>query len=85
MGERDSLATSLVHSPPAVRSSTLQFPAEKDTPMARSLTIKHEETASTSWIMTGFLALAFGWLAATAIFASTADATSPQASPSAAE
>ena len=42
--------------------------------MARSLTIKHEETASTSWIMTGFLALAFGWLAATAIFASTADA-----------
>lgn len=25
--------------------------------------------------MTGFLALAFGWLAATAIFASTADAT----------
>jgi hypothetical protein len=43
--------------------------------MARSLTIKHEETASTSWIMTGFLALAFGWLAVTAIFASTADAT----------
>ncbi len=42
--------------------------------MARSLTIKHEETASTSSIMTGFLALAFGWLAATAIFASTADA-----------
>ena len=43
--------------------------------MARSLTIKHEETASTSWIMTGFLALAFGWLAVSAIFAATADAT----------
>ncbi len=43
--------------------------------MARSLTIKQEETAQTSWIMTGFLALAFGWLAVTAIFASTADAT----------
>jgi len=43
--------------------------------MARSLTIKQEETAQTSWIMTGFLVLAFGWLAATAIFASTADAT----------
>lgn len=43
--------------------------------MARSLTIKHEETAQTSWIMTGFLCLAFGWLAVTAIFAATADAT----------
>ena len=53
--------------------------------MARSLTIKHEETASTSWIMTGFLALAFGWLAATAIFASTADATSTKPSPLLAE
>lgn len=46
--------------------------------MARSLNIKHEETASTSWIMTGFLALAFGWLIVTAIFASTADATPSQ-------
>jgi hypothetical protein len=42
--------------------------------MARSLTIKHEETPSTSLIMTGFLVLSFGWLAATAIFAATADA-----------
>ena len=46
--------------------------------MARSLNIKNEEIASTSWIMTGFLALAFGWLIITAIFASTADATSSQ-------
>jgi|TARA_B110000495_G_C22529975_1_gene322429 hypothetical protein len=46
--------------------------------MARSLNIKHEETASTSWIMTGFLALAFGWLIVTAIFAATADATPSQ-------
>jgi len=46
--------------------------------MARSLNIKNEEIASTSWIMTGFLALAFGWLIITAIFASTADATSLQ-------
>ena len=49
--------------------------------MARSLTIKHEETASTSSIMTGFLALAFAWLAATAIFASTADANPNGATP----
>jgi hypothetical protein len=46
--------------------------------MARSLNIKHEETASTSGIMTGFLALAFGWLIVTAIFAATADATPSQ-------
>ena len=48
--------------------------------MARSLNITHEETASTSWIMTGFLALAFGWLIVTAIFAATADATPSQPS-----
>ena len=82
---RDSLATTLVHPPPAVRSLALQFPAEKGHTMARSLTIKHEETASTSWIMTGFLALAFGWLAVTAIFAATADATPTHTAAQAAE
>ncbi len=35
--------------------------------MARSLTIKHEEKASTSPLMTGFLLFAMGWLLLTAI------------------
>ena len=42
--------------------------------MARSLTVKHEETPSTSPLLNAFLLLAFGWLAVTAIFAATADA-----------
>lgn len=35
--------------------------------MARSLTIKHEETATTSPLMTGFLAFAMVWLLVTAV------------------
>ena len=85
MVKRDSLATLLVHPLPAVRSLALRLPRCKGHPMARSLTIKHEETASTSWIMTGFLALAFGWLAVTAIFAATADANPTHTAAQAAE
>ena len=42
--------------------------------MARSLTVKHEETVTTSPLPNAFLLLAFGWLLVTAIAASTADA-----------
>ncbi len=40
--------------------------------MARSLTVKHEETPGTSMIMTAFLVLAVVWMAASAVFASPA-------------
>jgi hypothetical protein len=35
--------------------------------MARSLTIKHEETATTSPLLTGFLVFAMAWLLVTAV------------------
>ena len=35
--------------------------------MARSLTIKHEENATTSPLLTGFLLFAMGWLLLTAM------------------
>lgn len=35
--------------------------------MARSLTVKHEETPATSSLLTAFLLLAFGWLGLAAI------------------
>lgn len=37
--------------------------------MARSLTIKHEEKPSTSYLLNFFLALAFGWLMLSALAA----------------
>ena len=43
--------------------------------MARSLTVKHEENASTSPLLTGFLLIAAGWLVLTAMFYSEADAS----------
>lgn len=43
--------------------------------MARSLTIKHDEKPSTSSLLNIFLLLAVGWMAITALVASTADAS----------
>lgn len=43
--------------------------------MARSLTIKHEEKPTTSSLLNLFLLLAVGWMAVTALVASTADAS----------
>ena len=45
--------------------------------MARSLTVKHEENASTSPLLTGFLLLAAGWLVMSAMFSAEADASVP--------
>lgn len=42
--------------------------------MARSLTIKHEESASTSPLLTGFLLIAVGWLLAAMLFGGQAEA-----------
>ncbi len=42
--------------------------------MARSLTIKHEETASTSPLFTGFLLLCVAWLLASAFASGDAQA-----------
>jgi hypothetical protein len=44
--------------------------------MARSLTIKHEETATTSPLFTGFLLLSVGWLLAGALTSGDAQAQS---------
>ena len=44
--------------------------------MARSLTVKHEEKASTTPLFTFFLLLAFGWMAMTAFFSGPAEAVS---------
>ena len=41
--------------------------------MARSLTVKHEETPSTSPLLTAFLLLAFAWLGVTALTADAAE------------
>lgn len=43
--------------------------------MARSLTVKHEENASVSPLLIGFLLIAAGWLLLSALFASEADAS----------
>ena len=43
--------------------------------MARSLTVKHEENASTSPLLTGFLFIAAGWLLLSAMFSAEADAS----------
>jgi hypothetical protein len=42
--------------------------------MARSLTIKHEETATTSPLFTGFLLLSVAWLLASALTSGDAQA-----------
>ena len=42
--------------------------------MARSLTVKHEETPATSPLLTAFLLLACAWMAASALSAASADA-----------
>jgi len=47
--------------------------------MARSLTIKHEETASTSPLFTGFLLLSVAWLLAGALTSGDANAKSDAA------
>ena len=47
--------------------------------MARSLTIKHEENPSASSLLNIFLFLAVGWMAVTALVASTADASTAPA------
>lgn len=41
--------------------------------MARSLTVKHEETAATSPLLTAFLFLAFGWMLASALTSAAAE------------
>lgn len=46
--------------------------------MARSLTVKHEEHATTSRLFTGFLLLSVAWMLASAFGAgATADAIDP--------
>ena len=47
--------------------------------MARSLTVVHEEDPKTSPLLTMFLLLAVFWMGATALFASTADASTEPA------
>jgi len=42
--------------------------------MARSLTVTHEEKASTSPLLTGFLAIAITWLMLSALWGASADA-----------
>lgn len=49
--------------------------------MARSLTVKHEENASTSPLLTGFLLIAAGWLLLSAMFTPEADASEPAPEP----
>jgi hypothetical protein len=49
--------------------------------MARSLTVKHEEKASTSPLLNIFLLLAFGWMGLTAIASSAAEPSAPVATP----
>lgn len=49
--------------------------------MARSLTIKHEEKPGTSSLLNVFLLLAVGWMAITALVASTADASTAPVEP----
>jgi hypothetical protein len=49
--------------------------------LARSLTIKREENASTSPLFTGFLVIAVAWMLLSALFGGSADAAvSPIAS-----
>lgn len=48
--------------------------------MARSLTVMHDEAPSTSPLLTAFLLLAFGWMAASAAVAVAQD-TSPGETP----
>ena len=43
--------------------------------MARSLTVKHEENASTSPLLTGFLLIAAAWLVLSALGGVEADAS----------
>lgn len=51
--------------------------------MARSLTIQHEERATTSPLLTGFLLLAAAWLLLAALFGADAySADAPTAAPS---
>ena len=45
--------------------------------MARSLTIKHEDKATTSPLLNGFLLLAFAWLIGSALFAAPAESATP--------
>ena len=53
--------------------------------MARSLTIKHDEKPATSSLLNVFLLLAVGWMAVTALVASTADASTAPVLPVLAE
>ena len=50
--------------------------------MARSLTVHHEETASTSPLFTGFLLLSVAWLLAGAVFGGDAQAEDIDPGPS---
>ena len=45
--------------------------------MARSLTVKHEETASTNPLLTVFLLIAVGWMTLAAITGYAADRAAP--------
>ena len=48
--------------------------------MARSLQVKHEESPTTSPLLTAFLLLAFGWLALSGLVAMAQDQDGPDAS-----
>jgi hypothetical protein len=42
--------------------------------MARSLTVKHDETMTVNWLFVGFLFVAVGWLVLSALTAPVAEA-----------
>lgn len=51
--------------------------------MARSLTVKHEESTGTSSLFTAFLLLACAWLAAAAVSSASAEHQGVEAQPAA--